>query len=382
MAAADIGVSCQRFGVALSWDHVATSVDVDLQAVAISNEGKVMDAVYYNNMKAFRGGMTHSGDELTGEKSGFDETIWINFAKLPPDVKIIAYVVACYKGGHLCNIPNGKYHLLENSADKETFRTPLESSNEEVDLIGMLLRESEGWCFRPIHSPAADGQHFIDILEPTIGNCVREILPSAPRRLKAAFAMEKGEAIDLPKSSSIQKVFIGLGWDPGQNDIDLDASGILLSGAPGSGRVSDVDVVFFGELTAQGVSHSGDNLTGEGSGDDEVITVDLQAVASTVDQICLVINIYSKGESFGMVKNAYARVFTEGGDELAKYVLSDAGNMNGLVVARVCRAPDGVRWTFQALGMPCAGNTCKDKATLIVVNELCVQSLCNLARQL
>lgn len=342
----------------------------------------MLNAVYYNNMKAFKGGMTHSGDEVTGEKTGHDEVVWINFGRLPPEVKLIAFVVACYRGGHLCDVPNGRCYILENTPDAEVFQGALESSDEEVDLVGVLVRGDEGWYYRQVDVPAGDGQHFIDILEPTIGDCVREIIPEAPRRIKAAFAMEKGDAVDLPKSAAIRRVYIGLGWDPGENDIDLDASAVLLSGAPGAGSVADVDIVFFGNLQSQGVEHSGDNLTGEGSGDDEVITVDLEGVAAEVQQICFTINIYTKGNSFSMVKNAYARVFTEGGDELAKYSLTEAGSLNGLVVARLCRAPDGIRWAFQALGMPCMGCHCKDPGTLQAVREYCVQPTAALARSL
>merc|ERR1711972_268767 len=113
-----------------------------------------------------------------------------------------------------------------------------------------------------------------------------------------------------------------------------------------------------------------------------VVTVDLEGVIADVQQICFTINIYSKGQSFGMVKNAYARVFTDAGEELARYSLSEAGNLNGLVVARLCRAPCGIRWSFQALGMPCEGNTCKSPGTLHAVRDLCRQSTAHLAQQL
>merc|ERR1712032_1708237 len=111
-----------------------------------------------------------------GEKAGHDEMVWVNFARLPREVKIVAFVVACYRGGHLFNVPNGMYHLLEDAAEKVVFQAALENSGEEVDLLGLLIRSDEGWSYRQIHSPAGDGQHFIDILEPTIGNCVREII--------------------------------------------------------------------------------------------------------------------------------------------------------------------------------------------------------------
>lgn len=361
----DVAITCNRVGVGLSWDAGAANVDADLQAVAFDSQGKPMDAVYYNNMKAFRNGMTHSGDELTGEKHGLDEVVWIVPSKLPAEAKLIAFVVACYKGGHLKDLVNGKVHLLENTPETDVMQWSLERSDEEVDLVSVLFRDDYGtWHYRTVEEPAQDGQHFIDILEPVIGNVVRKFIPGAPRRIKACFAMEKGSLVDLPKSSELSSVRIGLGWDAGAKGVDLDVSAVLLtSGA--SGRLEEVTTVFFGNLVSNGVTHSGDNLTGEGDGDDEVITIDLVKVPPAVSQIFLVINIYTKGKNFSMVQNPYARVLTQVGDELCRYQLRDAGRQNGLAVARLMRAPDGIRWGFQALGQPCNGSMYKDSLGFI-----------------
>eukprot|EP00929_Paragymnodinium_shiwhaense_P025019 TRINITY_DN15232_c0_g1_i20.p1 TRINITY_DN15232_c0_g1~~TRINITY_DN15232_c0_g1_i20.p1 ORF type:complete len:103 (+),score=25.64 TRINITY_DN15232_c0_g1_i20:84-392(+) len=74
-------VDCEKFGLGLAWTPVAgREIDLDVQALAFDKNGKPMDAVYYNNMKAFRGGLTHSGDETSGEKGGFDEIVWVKFS--------------------------------------------------------------------------------------------------------------------------------------------------------------------------------------------------------------------------------------------------------------------------------------------------------------
>lgn len=331
---------------------------MDVQAVAFSTEGRLLDAVYYNNMKAFRGGMTHSGDEKTGEKRGFDECIWVNFGRMPAEIKLVVFVVACHAGGHLRDVPNGRFHLLEDSNDNEVAQFRLEESEEEVDLVGVLLRdEAGGWLFRVVHKNAGDGQHFIDILEPTIGNVVREIIPSAPGRIKACFAMDKGSVVDMPKSSEIKKVWIGLGWEIGSGKVDLDVSAVLLSQT--GQEVREHNAVFFGNLTAPGVQHSGDNLTGEGSGDDETITVDLEAVEPEVRQIVFIVNIYSRDQSFSDVSRPYCRILTMDGDELCRYQLTDGGDNSALCISRLLRVSEN-RWSFQALGQPCSGHSYKD----------------------
>merc|ERR1712183_306682 len=88
--------------------------------------------------------------------------------------------------------------------------------------------------------------------------------------------------------------------------------------------------------------------------------------ASMVQQVIFVINIYTKKCSFAHVREPYARVFTADGEELAKYFLQDAGTENGLVVARLLRAPDGRRWSFQAIGQPCRGNVYRESLPAIL----------------
>jgi len=348
-------VTGPRVGVALSWEQVGTGVDLDLQAVGFDSSGKLLDAVYYNNLKAFNRGLTHSSDETTGEKKGLDEIVWVDFQRLPPNVGIIVFVAAAFSGGHLRDAKDGKLHILENSVGCEVAQFRLEESVEEVDLIAALLRGPSGWTLRIVNEPAQDGKHFVDILEPTIGNFIRKIVPGAPTRIKAAFAMEKSSLVDLPQTSQVRSINAGLGWDTAKGEVDLDVSAVLLTQG-----CAVVDTVFFGNLELHGVTHSGDNLTGEGSGDDEVISVDLEAVRADIHQIFFVINVYTKGQSFAQVANPFCRVLTPDGEEFCRFRLEDAGRESGLIMSRLLREPGNVRWGFQALGMPSRGSMWKD----------------------
>eukprot|EP00438_Fugacium_kawagutii_P017089 Skav213884 [mRNA] locus=scaffold2374:229300:232019:- [translate_table: standard] len=96
-------------------------------------------------------------------------------------------------------------------------------------------------------------------------NIIRAAIPGAPKRQKVAFAMEKAAVMDLPQAHCIGKVYAGLGWDASATtDIDLDVSAVVLT------RDCEVlGAVFFGQLEGWALKHSGDNLTGEGEGDDE-----------------------------------------------------------------------------------------------------------------
>lgn len=344
-----------RYGVAISWDE-GNSVDVDLQAVIVDDKGQVIEAVYYNNLKALKF-ITHSGDEQTGEKQGFDEIIWITFPKAPSNVKMILFVVAAHQGGNLRDVINGKIHVVESRNDNEVACVQMEKSECQVDIVAVMVKtESGDWVMRIVDEDAQEGQHFIDILEPTLGSIIRKEIPNAPKKLKVAFAMEKGSAVALPMAggAAMKAITAGLGWDTDQGSVDVDVSAVLFDS-----YCRHRDAIFFGNLEAHGIQHSGDNLTGEGDGDDEKIYVDLGSLPDWAVQIFFVVNVYTKGRSFQNVANPYCRIIDSTGQELARYELREAGDQRGLIIARLIKDQNG-RWTFQAIGSFCRGQTWKD----------------------
>merc|ERR1719517_274431 len=174
---------------------------------------------------------------------------------------------------------------------------------------------------RIIDLPAQRGRHFMDIL-PLLSQVVRGFIPSAPKQQKVAFAMEKGSVLDLP--SDLAQITVGLGWDVDEGECDLDVSAVLMDE---HGR--DLEAVFFGRLESptHGIWHTGDNLTGEGDGDDEQIVVDLARVGKVVQQVVFVVNIYTPNRSFAEVARPFCRVVDSiSGAELCRYMLRDAGS--------------------------------------------------------
>ncbi|MCO1659562.1 TerD family protein [Pseudonocardia humida] len=167
----------------------------------------------------------------------------------------------------------------------------------------------------------------------------------------------KGGNVSLSKEApGLTNVIVGLGWDVRTTtgaDYDLDASAILLNS--GGRVISDSHFVFFNNLTSPDgtVEHTGDNLTGEGEGDDEVIKVNLAAMAPEVDKIVFPVSIYdadARRQSFGQVVNAYIRVVNEtDGRELTRFDLSeDASTETALVFGELYRR--GPEWKFRAVG--------------------------------
>ncbi len=170
-------------------------------------------------------------------------------------------------------------------------------------------------------------------------------------------SLTKGGNVSLTKQApDLKAVLVGLGWDlrtTTGDDFDLDASAILCN-EQGS-VVSDRDFVFFNNLTSSNgaVQHTGDNLTGEGEGDDEVIKVDLTSVPVEVAKIVFPVSIYegdTRNQSFGQVRNAFIRIVDQaGGAELARYDLSeDASTETAMVFGELYRS--GSEWKFRAVG--------------------------------
>ncbi|MDI9884435.1 TerD family protein [Streptomyces sp. HNM0645] len=170
-------------------------------------------------------------------------------------------------------------------------------------------------------------------------------------------SLAKGGNVSLSKEApGLSAVLVGLGWDVRTTtgtDFDLDASALLLDD---SGKVaSNGHFVFYNNLTSPdgSVQHTGDNLTGEGEGDDEQIKVDLASVPADVTRIVFPVSIHdaeARSQSFGQVRNAFIRVVNQaGGAELARYDLSeDASTETAMVFGELYR--NGDEWKFRAVG--------------------------------
>jgi tellurium resistance protein TerD len=170
-------------------------------------------------------------------------------------------------------------------------------------------------------------------------------------------SLNKGGNVSLTKEApGLQAVLVGLGWDARTTtgaDFDLDASALMVGQ---NGKIlSDAHFIFFNNLTSPdgSVEHTGDNLTGEGDGDDEAIKVNLVGVPQEADKIVVAVSIYdadARQQSFGQVRNAYIRVVNQAdNNEITRYDLSeDASTETAMVFGELYRS--GTDWKFRAVG--------------------------------
>ncbi len=170
-------------------------------------------------------------------------------------------------------------------------------------------------------------------------------------------SLQKGGNVNLSKEApGLSEVTVGLGWDVRATDgaaFDLDATAFLLNA---SGKVrTDTDFIFYNNRkTPEGsVEHLGDNTSGAGEGDDEVVQVKLNQVPADVDKVVFSVTIHeaeARRQSFGQVSKAFIRVVNKADNkELARYDLSEDGSTEtALIFGELYRA--GSDWKFRAVG--------------------------------
>lgn len=185
-----------------------------------------------------------------------------------------------------------------------------------------------------------------------------------------AINLQKGQRIDLTKSNpGLSKILVGLGWDPipsggggffsslfgggSTPNIDCDASVLMLG--QNDKLENNNDVVYFGNLKSKcgSIQHSGDNLTGDGDGDDEQILVDLSKIPANIQKLVFVVTIYDSAkrrQHFGMIQNAFIRILNHASQqELIHYNLSDDySGKTSLIAGEIYR--NGNEWKFAAVG--------------------------------
>ena len=207
-------------------------------------------------------------------------------------------------------------------------------------------------------------------VEAKINETTRRINMSDIKDNGNTIVLTKGVNISLEKEikeNGMKKVCIGLAWDeiPGNSDFDADTVVVMLDE---NSKIVNDGAVYYRLATASGkpfksvdgsIHHSGDNLTGKGSGDDETVTIDLETVPAHVAKLDVIINIHdalARGQNFGQVPSCKARAYNqESGAVLAKYdLVEDFSGATAVLAVQLYRYEGS--WKFKAIGAPLTGN--------------------------
>lgn len=377
----------------LSVPDVIVSVDVgapaDLSALLVTDAGTVRsdaDFVFYNQP---------SGPGVTLQ-TGTSPSVRVSTAQVPADIAAVRAVITLDDASSSFGRLAPPVARISDAAGTELYSFAVDGLGPESVVVAVeLYRRNGAWKVRAVGQGYAGG--FADLVRdhgvsvddapaapppapaaptpPSAPASAPSYPPPAPSPAAAPpppsapaptpevsltknrrVDLTKGQKVTLRKDGGVQltNIRMGLGWDPvprrgfggfgRARDIDLDASVLLFSG----GR--SVDVVFYGRLRTDdnAIRHSGDNLTGEGEGDDEVINVALQAIPPAIDHLVFIVTSY-QGQTFEEVANAYCRLVDDTtGAELARFTLQGGMPYTGVAMAVIAR--EGGEWKLRALG--------------------------------
>ncbi|MGV9276221.1 TerD family protein [Streptomyces griseosporeus] len=364
---------------------VAAPVRLDVSGLLLTADGKVRsddDFIFYNQPSGpgvtYRSGSGAAPDAIT-----------VDTAALPPGIEKIVVTASPDAAGQTFQgiEPTATIRNADDGSVLATFTPPRLGAETALVVVEIYLRNGQ-WKARavgqgyanglagiatdfgvsveePSAAPAAPPQPAAAPPMPTTQPPAAPAAPAAPPAPpappapapagkinldKGRVSLQKNQTVSLVKGGRplLSQVQMGLGWEPAYRgkDIDLDASVIAF----GPQR-NHIDSCYFGKLTIVGgaIRHSGDNLTGEGGGDDEVITVDLGRLPQEVTGLVFTVNSFS-GQKFTEVAKAYCRLIDAAtGEELVRFDLTSAEPQTGVMMAKLIRQFSG-EWEMTAMG--------------------------------
>ncbi|MFG2298190.1 TerD family protein [Streptomyces sp. NPDC048603] len=369
---------------------VAAPVRLDVSGLLLAANGKVRsdaDFIFYNQPSgpgvSYRSGGGAAPDSITVDTSA-----------LPPGIERIVVTASPDAAGQTFQgiEPTATVRNADDSGVIATFTPPQLATETALVVVEVYVRGGQ-WKVRAVGQGYANGLAGIATdfgvsvdEEPAAPPAPAQpqapaqppvpVQPPAPAQPpappapapgtgkinldKGRVSLQKNQTVSLVKGGKplLSKVKMGLGWEPAHRgrNIDLDASVI----AYGPQR-NHLDSCYFGRLSILGgsVKHSGDNLTGEGAGDDEVIVVDLGRLPAEVTGLVFTVSSFT-GQKFTDVANAYCRLIDAATDEeLVRFDLTGAEPQTGVMMAKFIRQFTG-EWEMTAMGQFVKSRTVRD----------------------
>ncbi|MEU8030622.1 TerD family protein [Streptomyces sp. NPDC049099] len=363
---------------------VAAPVRLDVSGLLLTADGKVRsddDFIFYNQP-------TGPGVSYASGGGAAPDAITVDTAAVPPDIEKIVVTASPDAAGQTFQgiEPTATIRDADGGSVLAAF-TPPQLGTETALVVVEIYRRGGAWKARAVGQGYANGlagiatDFGVTVEEPAAppqpsappapapaATVQTPVTPPAPpvspppapatpapgagkiNLDKGRVSLQKNETVSLVKGGRplLSQVRMGLGWEPAfrGSNIDLDASVI----AYGPQR-NALDSCYFGKLTILNgaIRHSGDNLTGEGGGDDEVITVDLGRLPQEVTGLVFTVNSFS-GQKFTEVAKAYCRLVDAAtGEELVRFDLTHAEPQTGVMMAKLIRQFSG-EWDMTAMG--------------------------------
>lgn len=355
------------FTIAFDWFHQGSDVDIDISGVCYSGSGELVDAVYYNNLSVFNGGLVHSGDAKGKEGQ---ESLTFDLSKLDNKASVIIVSAHCYHADTFkkCHGMTATFKHTGSADPFEKYHLKRSKVGQLTGLIYFMIyqrSDTKKWYIKPIQEAVSARNFKAAILH------MRELLPLVLNKNqmsdfvagneKSSFDMKKGGCVFLPEGE-ITELHVGLGWDLGDNgaSIDLDAGCVELQDVDHDGDLDPMAYIYFGNLQdgAGAIEGANDNISGAGDGDDETMKIHLAKIPASIEAVAVCVSNY-KSTGFTKIKNAYMRLFSPGGHEYLKFSLTDMKDCtkNSIIFCMLERSKKPAGWNVVALGHPADGNT-------------------------
>ncbi|KAL4508061.1 hypothetical protein ABPG72_021434 [Tetrahymena utriculariae] len=354
--------------VGLSWEEVrGQSIDLDLQCVLLNDIGQIEDAVFYNQLRSKDGNVCLSEDSR-GEKQGFDELLTIKLQNLPFGIRYVIILVCSYKGQPFKNAESANVQILQSQYPISM--SSVGSQGNHLSFLPFIFEKNfDGVWFLSEVFITGEGKAFVEcealIKQGLVKSGFDEGLLLECKNWSGgkSFKIQKEDTLMIPES--MKEIFVGLGWD---TTCDIDSS-LLLYDQQGN----MIENIYFGNKMSHNGSiiHHGDDRSGSGSGDDEVITIRLDKVEAKIKCIWSVITIYTGGKQFDDVKGAFCRlVDPKSKKEFCKFNLSknQDGVSTGCIMCCLTRYQNN-NWAISPKGFY-TKNTSTSLQVMPIITEL------------
>ena len=331
--------------VGLGWDFTGKETfDLDASVTGVGEKFNIVEAVYYGNKKGLKGSVIHFGDNLTGQGDGDDEVIQVFLSRVPPEVFYLAVTINSYSRNSLIKAQSAYIRVFTDKYNIGRF-----TLTRTKDCIGLLLGVFQ-------RDPTQNIWYFRCMADPISGNVVTSSFEDI-KTLLGNYTISKdgannyvihplpGEPLfDFGKWQKLDNRFtyVGLGWDIQQgSNFDLDAAILTFDSMN-----NPLEIIYHRNLQSfnSSIVHYGDNKTGVGEGDDEVLSVDFANVDPNAYAMAVIINSF-KGNSLVAIKNAFVRLFDQN-KYIGVHVMDNCPDCTGLLMGIFRKdAKTGV-WNF------------------------------------
>ncbi|EAR95752.2 bacterial stress protein (macronuclear) [Tetrahymena thermophila SB210] len=351
-------LSQKSYEVRLKWSNYESQdyqkIDLDLQCIIMDDLSQIVDVVYYNQQISTFVDVKLSGDQRGTDQKAQNEMMKINLSNCIYGIKYLAILISSHDGIPLNKLQSADLEVVENN--KSILSVSI--TNEEMALSYLpciFEKQFDGtWVLHQTKVFDKVGKTFIEcekivklgLLQSGFDEGI--FLEAKSWQGNKTFNLRKEDVLVIPDNIADNEIFVGLGWD---TKIDIDSS-ILTFDKEGN----MIENIYFRNLKSKNKSiiHHGDNLTGIGEGDDEVISIHLKQVDQKVETIWSCITVFTQGKSFSDISGAFCRLVDKRSKkEFCRYNISNKSSKhskyNGCILVCIKRYKNNC-WAIQPKG--------------------------------